>query len=235
MFYIKLIKLVLDGTLIKISLLITNRSEGGMIIKKFKLFVSFVETLMAVLRGTYYIVYYRLFFKNVKIQFPFMAYSSVVILGPGEVTIGKRCGVVKNVFKGLTIVTLSENSKVSIGNQCLLGGLTIRCYSSINIANKVMTAISLIQDVNIINERSLYGRNTNIENISSWNKPKAIKIDDNVWIGAQACVLGGSEIGANCVLAASSIIYDTSIKEYSLYTGFSKRALPIEKIISLRS
>ena len=179
--------------------------------------------VIAISRGTYYIIFYKLFSVNVKIDFPFIAYAEVNISGPGKVHIGRRCTVVNNVFKGLSITTLSKNAYVTIGDRCLLGGLTIRCKSSVSIGNKSMTAVSLIQDVLCVND-----------NLNYIDSAVPIVIGENVWLGAHVCVLSGSVIANDSVIAACSTAYFTEVNEHSLYIGNFKRALPISKIIEMR-
>ena len=42
------------------------------------------KKLIGLLRGSFYIVFYRLTKRNVKIKFPFYAYTKVKIEGPGD-------------------------------------------------------------------------------------------------------------------------------------------------------
>ena len=97
-----------------------------------------LSRLAPFLRGTFCIIYYRTFKRNVKIGFPFMVGAKVRIIGPGRVYIGKHCAVLENVFKGLTIVTFSKDSTVIIGNKCALGGITIRCHSKVEFGDRVI-------------------------------------------------------------------------------------------------
>jgi len=91
----------------------------------------------------------------VKIGFPFFAYYRVRIYGPGRVKIGKYCSVFPNVFRGLTIITLSPHSHVIVGDECDLGGMTIRCKKRIEIGSKTLGASSLIQDTLFVNSNRM--------------------------------------------------------------------------------
>ena len=188
---------------------------------------------MAIARGSVYIIYYGIFNRNIKIGFPFIVYGRVRISGPGKVTIGKRCTVVENVFRGLSITTLSPDAVVNIGGvDSLLGGLTIRCHKNITLGNRVMTAVSLVQDSLFVNSHHM--RSTTDER-SEITKSTPIDIGNNVWLGGHCCILGGSRIGDDCVLSASSVSYMTELNNYSLGSGNPlKRPLPIEKILGLR-
>ena len=193
----------------------------------------YLQLFLAVLHGSCYIFYYRIFNRNIKIDFPFIVYGKVRISGPGKVTIGKKCTVVENVFRGLTIVTLSPDAVVNIGGEgCLLGGLTIRCHLNVEIGNNVMTAVSLVQD-------SLFVNADNFENISAVNNalliPEPVIIGDNVWLGGHCYILSGSRIGNDCVLSACTMSHKTEIKNYMLGSGNPlNRPLPIDKILGFR-
>jgi len=194
--------------------------------------VDSVLLLRAILRGSFYVVYYRFFKRNIKIGHPFIAYNRVRIIGPGSVSIGKRCTVFENVFRGLTIVTLSEDASVTIGQRCSLGGLTVRCRERVEIGDDVMTAVSLVQDSLFVNMLEAETKVTKKQVVSP---SKSIVIGDNVWLGMHNYVLNGSKIGNDCVLAAGSLYCGIEIKDYSLGSGNPvKRALPIAQLLALR-
>ena len=48
---------------------------------------------------------------------------------------------------------------------------------------------------------------------------KNINIGNNVFIGSHSAVLGGAEIGDNCVIAAGTIVRQQKIPPYSLVIG----------------
>ncbi len=189
----------------------------------------FLEHILAFSMGTFYILFYRMTKRNVKIGFPFLASAKVTISGPGRVEIGKNCAVFNNVFRGLTIVTFSKNATVNIGNGCALGGITIRCYNRVEIGDRAMTAVSLIQDSFFVEP----GR-SQINDECRGPEPQAIVLGRNVWLGADSLVLGGSTIGDDCVLSAGSCCSGINIyKDYSLIIGNpASKSLPIEKLVN---
>jgi len=190
-----------------------------------------MRVLKALIRGTLYVLYYRLIGRNVKITFPFKAFTKVKIIGPGYVSIGGNCSVLENVFNGLTIVTLSSDAKVKIGSNCCLGGLTIRCSKKVEIGDETMTAVSLLQDTLIVNSNKEGPVLDPFEILVA----KPITIGENVWIGGQCCVLGGCNVRLNCVLATGTVCYDTSFKDYNLISGApAKRSLPIPNILKFK-
>jgi len=184
---------------------------------------------VALMKGTCYIIFYRIFKPNVIIHFPFLAFHKVRIMGPGSISIGKNCKVQKNVFQGLTIVTLKKNANVIIGKDCVLGGLTIRCFREINIGDNALIANSLIQDTAFCEKsmvRSLFGK----ERIPSL----PISIGKNVWVGMATCIFSGTMISDHCVISLGSFIYNTKMDEYCIASGSPViKSLQIEKLLGL--
>lgn len=187
--------------------------------------------LTAFLRGLYYILYYRVSRRNVRIGFPFSAFAAVNITGPGPVTIGKGCYAAKNVFKGWTIITHSPNASVTIGDRCVMGGITIRALQSVQIGAKTMSANSLIQDYLWLD----YERVRMQTGVMALPASKPIVIGENVWLGAQCTVTCGSRIGKDSVLSAGAGCYDMQVDDYCLVIGSpAKKPLPIEKLLKLK-
>jgi acetyltransferase-like isoleucine patch superfamily enzyme len=188
-----------------------------------------LDRFYALMRGTYYLTLYRIISNRIRIDFPFYAYAPVTVLGPGTVVIGKSTMILLNNYKGLTIVTESPDSVVNIGEKCLLGGLTIRCRGTVSIGDKVMSALSLIQD-------SYYGDaiiNTQIYKRNS-SGHKEISIGNNVWIGAQCIISGGCRIGNDSVLSFGTCCHNMDVGEYKLVAGNpARRPLPIDNVLQL--
>jgi acetyltransferase-like isoleucine patch superfamily enzyme len=55
-------------------------------------------------------------------------------------------------------------------------------------------------------------------------EPKRITIGDDVWIGANACILGGVEIGRGCVIGAGSVVAE-SLEPFSVVVGNPARVV----------
>lgn len=181
---------------------------------------------MAIARGTFYIFYYKIFHRNVRIQFPFKAYAKTRIIGPGSVFIGKNCSVEKSVFKGLTIVTYTSEASVIIGSNSNLQGITIRSHNRIEIAKKCMSAFCLVQD-------SLFVCLDKEQGQPSLYNSLPISIGENVWLGGQSGVMGGSTIGSNSVVGAGSWCHNFTSKDNSLIIGNpAKRTLPIQNLLN---
>lgn len=195
----------------------------------FRTIQHYIKLFRAIFVGTIYILYYRIFTRNVKIGFPLIAYGRVSITGPGEVVIAKKTTVAENVFRGLVIVTMTKQARVKIGGKGLLAGLTIRCAERVEIGERVMTALSLVQDRFFVN--SIGSRTGSPDLLDS----KPVRIGNNVWLGGHVCVLRGSDIGDDCVLSAGTVCSDIKMDRYTLGSGNPmRRALPIEQMLLLR-
>ena len=182
----------------------------------------------ALLRGSWYIVRYSLFSRRIKISFPFKAYAPVTLKGPGTISIGKGCSVYWNVFDGLTVVTLAKEARVSIGKRCGLGGLTIRCSSSVTLGDNCLAANSLVQDGLMVNQKQA-GYADRIP------APQPIVIGDNVWLCGQSGVVRGSRIGNDCVLSRGSMTLGFEIGEFQLVMGSPSGAtMPIDRLLALK-
>lgn len=184
---------------------------------------------IALIKGTFYIIVYKVIKRKVMIGFPFLASGKVRIIGPGSVSIGENCRVQKNVFQGLTIVTLSKEAKVTIGKDCSLGGLTIRCFTEVKIGDRALAANSLIQDVafcEIGMVKSLSAR----DQIT----PLPISVGNNVWIGMATYILSGTIISDDSVISLGSFSFRIKINEYCLAAGNPVfKSLQIDKILNL--
>ncbi len=179
------------------------------------------RTAVAIVRGSLCVAWYRLRGKA-RIAFPFLVFERVRIAGPGRVAIGPRCVVHPNAFRGLSIVTLDRAARVTIGSDCNLGGLAIRCRESVIVGDRMMSARSLIQDTD-------FCAPTEHDRGAS-----QIVIAGNAWLGGESLVLGGSHVGADAVLGWNACCDGHTVPEFHLVTGNPVvRPVPIPKLLDL--
>jgi acetyltransferase-like isoleucine patch superfamily enzyme len=189
-----------------------------------------VYILLAVIRGSFYIVKYRfLSNRDVIINFPFFCHTRVRISGEGKVRIGPGCSVFINNFEHLSVLTLTEEAVVTIGKKCSLGGATIRCANRVSIGDHVMTAASLIQDVpffsQFMNDKS-----------AGVAPDTAISVGDHVWLSARTIVLSGSSIGNAVVLGVGAFICGEAVNDGYLALGNPlRRPIPIASLITMKT
>jgi acetyltransferase-like isoleucine patch superfamily enzyme len=187
--------------------------------------------LCALLKGSLYIVSFLVFKPRVKIRFPFFAYHKVAIKGPGSVFIDRNCSVYKNVLQGLSIVTLSPTARVTIGQGCALGGVTVRCRTDIDIDDNTMAGYSVVQDCLITEKNTIRYRDTDREILEAG----PIKIGKNVWLGGRSGIFGGTTIENDSVISAGSVCYKSRVPEYCLASGNPiMRPSPIPKILNFK-
>lgn len=99
-----------------------------------------------------------------------------------------------------TILNDGSNSNICIGNNCRINGAYIHAQDNIRIGNNCVIAAG----VNIIdsNGHETYSGNRTIGR----DIPKKVSIGNNVWIGINAIVLKGTNIGDNSIVAAGSVV-----------------------------
>jgi acetyltransferase-like isoleucine patch superfamily enzyme len=190
---------------------------------------AFYRISLAVVKGTLYIAWTRLFRNNVIIRFPFLCYTKVQIFGPGKVFIDRGCSVWPNTFEHLVIHTLSPEAEVHIGKKCSLAGLTIRCFGKVDIGDNVLTAANLIQDVPIASAEFC-------TSITKTIHPTAILIGNNTWLGGLALVLTDSKIKDGSVLGMNALSFKSIVGEGCLATGNPvMRPIIISKLDTLKT
>lgn len=143
---------------------------------------------------------------------------------------GKRICLAKNVtFGKSTDVFLGKNGKVEIlQNFTSRKNLTIRLsdeadvkvpqlkigsdcffnnYCSINVLNKVAIGRGCIfgENVKIYDHNHKYNGSLPIRELGFSSAP--VSIGNNVWVGANAVILMGVEIGDNSIIGAGCIVY----------------------------
>jgi carbonic anhydrase/acetyltransferase-like protein (isoleucine patch superfamily) len=182
---------------------------------------------VAVCRGTYYALFFRVFRRDVIIALPFLAFESVSITGPGHVRIGPYCSVLASAFDGLSIVTLSDAAVVEVGARCSLGGLVVRCRRLVRLGDDVMTASSLVQDSLVLSDEGEAAESVD-------GGPGQVAIGQNAWLGMQTCVAGRASVGDGAVLSWGTVCLQGAVPALTLTSGNpSGRAVPVEKLRDL--
>lgn len=185
----------------------------------------------AFLRGSVNILYYKCVNPRVVIKQPFFVYEKFEVSGPGRVCIDANCSIFPSVFRGVSIITLTPQAEVRIGNYCSFGGMMIRCQREVEIGDRAMAGYSLIQDTLFTEDLNLcennYGQNAQTDS--------GVKIGKNVWIGAHSCILQNTRIGDDSVISLGAVCRNMEVKDYHLASGNPCRhSLPIARIVQYR-
>jgi acetyltransferase-like isoleucine patch superfamily enzyme len=111
----------------------------------------------------------------------------------GAVVVGSHSGIYNGTF-----FDVGEEGCVSVGDYSTLVGPKISTNSSVQIGNYCLIAHAVvIAD----HPYALPPAARRIKDVRA-----EIKIDDNVWIGAAAIILGNVHIGANAIIAARACV-----------------------------
>lgn len=95
--------------------------------------------------------------------------------------------------------------KITIGNHVQLQGIAIVCYEQVTIEDNVIFGpMVTIMDCSGHTLSDRCG-DSEMENL----KPSPVKIRSNAWIGANAMIMRGVEIGENAIIGAGSVVYQS--------------------------
>lgn len=102
--------------------------------------------------------------------------QEIYLLAPGKITIGEGCS-----WNGRVAITLHERARIEIGANCLIAGGAAISASHVH---------------------KIYDRTTG----KRLNGPRDVKIGDRVWIGAEASIFPGADIGHDCVVGKGAYV-----------------------------
>lgn len=175
--------------------------------------------IMAYLRGLFYKLKFKVFFKNVKVGSHFRVYGKLIITGPGKVVMGKDCFILSQMTKTVRITTQRPQAKVVLGDHVGLNGTSIVCFEHIEIEEYSNIADAYITDSSahpLSPDRRLF----TAEDITS----ERVHIGRNVWVSTHVVILKGVHIGDNSVIAACSLVRE-SLPENILAAGMPSRVI----------
>jgi acetyltransferase-like isoleucine patch superfamily enzyme len=132
----------------------------------------------------------------------------------GDVLIGAYSAI-----RCFTFLNAQEGS-IIIGSNCSINDYTILYgMGDIVIGNDVRIAAHNI----IVSSNHIFD-NAEILIRKQGVKPLQIVIEDNVWVGANVCILGGCKIGTGSVIGAGSVV-TRSIPPFSVAVGNPARVI----------
>lgn len=184
------------------------------IVKAFSTPRATMRFILSLLRGMIFCLKIKLYAPQNRIGARFRALSGLDIRGPGKVIIGDDVTVASNFLRVPSIITHTKESCVIIGDGTCLGGTRISCVTQIKIGRNGLLGCATIIDSDVIPLEYM-----TIEKQWQENHAKPILIGSSCWVGTNACILKGAELGDECVLGAGGVIYDQQFPDRSLLLG----------------
>jgi len=140
--------------------------------------------------------------KNVYIDFNTKIYSFAqeIILHDNVYLRSRSKGYQAGMPFPTTLLIDVPNARIEIGKNTRLNGVYIHAQKSIGIGKNCVIAAG----VNIIDSNGHKINST--DRTKGRDTPEEILIGDNVWIGLNAIILKGTNIGNNSVIAAGSVV-----------------------------
>jgi maltose O-acetyltransferase len=164
--------------------------------------------------------------------FRFILKSRILAVVPGRAGFHLRQAWLSSFFRhagdGLKIfegVRFRGAHNLSVGNRVHIGTCCfINAEGGVDIGNNVMLGPgSKIWSINHSCD------DTEIPMIEQGYVHKKVTIGNDVWIGANAIVLPGTEIGDGCVIAAGSVVTGKTVPPYSVMAGNPAREISVRR------
>jgi len=152
----------------------------------------------------------------------FKGFPNYIITNRATIAIGNNTtinssnrGYHANMYNTCKLLADRPNASIKIGDNCRIHGSCIHAYSSITIGNNCLIAAN----TQIIdgNGHALSFDNTS-NRINTTDEGKPIIIEDNVWIGLNCIILGGTHIKEGAIIAANSVVKGV-VSSNSIYQG----------------
>lgn len=169
-------------------------------------YIKYTEKILNGIQKPYIRFLFWLKAVNIGTGCNFYGIPYVYVYKSGKIQIGKRCtfrsrecsnhmGLNHRCILSVTYTEKCKDAKLIIGDQCGFSGVTIWCFKEIIIGNNVRVgANTIIMDGDAHDDDP---RTT---------PPEAIRIEDNVFIGANCIIKKGVIIGANSVIGMNSVV-----------------------------
>ncbi len=128
-----------------------------------------------------------------------------------------RIGADSGVYIG-TLFELGPDGELDVGDYCTLAGPIIATNGRITIGDFALISFqTVLADAPVAvppSSRAAVGEDESLP----------IEIEDNVWIGARAIILGGARIGEGSIVGAASVV-DFEVPPYSVVAGNPARII----------
>jgi acetyltransferase-like isoleucine patch superfamily enzyme len=177
---------------------------------------------VGLLRGELCRLRFNLLSERVRIGRGFVAECPLHIYGPGRVTIGEHCLIRRSNFQEVTVVTLSPQAMVEIGEHSILGGLRLRAATRVHIGRRFLCGRATITDADHGVEvgghaTTAAGSTAPAGSAVPTMLATPIEIGDDCWLGVGSTVLGGTRLGDNVVVSGASVVgHEVRARSYAM-------------------
>lgn len=150
---------------------------------------------------------------------------------------GRDCFVAADAKVFTNKLFLGDRSWIASG-AIVRGRVHIDADCSVNAYAHIAGQVSIGRGCRIASLASLYGFNHGISRTDIFIKDqpgtyKGIILQEDIWVGANAVILDGVEIGAHSVVAAGAVV-TKSFDEYQIIAGNPARAIADRRISSIK-
>jgi carbonic anhydrase/acetyltransferase-like protein (isoleucine patch superfamily) len=172
---------------------------------------------LALLKGFLYKAYYRVRGRRFRAGSNLRVFGSLSVRGPGEVVFGENV----TVYGETKPWTYAPDARIVVGDKVILGGTQFGCALHISIGARSILGQCSMMDTDFHSTRA-----------DRWSKDApvrvaAIRIGTNVWIGQNAGILPGTEIGDNSVVSFGAVCMRSFPANVVIVGNPAKVAAPI--------
>ena len=154
------------------------------------------QVARALLKGRFYQWWYPLRGIRFRAGRNFRVNGSLTVRGPGEVIFGDDV----TINGAATPWTYTPEARIVVGNNVILGSARFGCVREISIGDDCLLASAQFTDTDFHSPRA--DRRTND---AAPVRVAPVKVGRNAWIGENAAILAGAEIGENSVVGFGAI------------------------------
>ena len=153
--------------------------------------------LFALLRGRWYAFRYRLRGVRIQVGKNFRCHGKLVIAGKGTVIIGDKV-VFRENLRHVYLGSGSAGYEIRIGSAVWLHGTCVSCRERVEIGDRSLVGRVDITDHEFHDPRDL----SRTQEIRS----RPVILNRNTWIGNDAAIFKGVEIGEHTVVGARTVV-----------------------------
>lgn len=169
-----------------------------------------------------YTGYLTRYFKSVG-KDSYIAYRASSLKNLKFVAIGNNTFIGKNIK--LTAWSLSNSTvEINIGNGCNIGE-----NNHLTACKKIQIGDNLLTGPNVLITDNSHGSSSREDMVNAPMDRKLISegpviIDDNVWIGSNACIMPGVHIGKGSIIGANSVVTH-DVPDYTVVAGIPAKII----------